>query len=114
MVDATAVISRETHASLGIWVFPKIGLPMGTPKWMVKIFASKPYEQMDDWGIPLFLEGHPYHTGFLPSTDPSFLLNFSSQQLERKHMDRNAQVGHTATNFKFTASEFEARWNISG
>ena len=27
----------------------------GTPKWMVKI-NGKPYEQMDDLGIPLFLE----------------------------------------------------------
>ena len=30
----------------------------GPPKWMVKIM-EKPYEQMDDLGVPLFLEKHP-------------------------------------------------------
>ena len=35
-----------------IWVFPKIGGK--PPKWMV--YNGKPYEQMDDLGVPLFLE----------------------------------------------------------
>ena len=37
-------------------VEPKIGggLP---PKWMV--YNGKPYEQMDDLGVPLFLVQHP-------------------------------------------------------
>ena len=35
-----------------IWMFPKIGGE--TPKWMV--YDGKPYEQMDDLGVPLFLE----------------------------------------------------------
>ena len=37
-------------------VEPKIGGK--NPKWMV--YNGKPYEQMDDLGVPLFLEGHPY------------------------------------------------------
>ena len=35
-------------------VEPKIG-GFYPPKWMVKIM-EKPYEQMDDLGVPLFLE----------------------------------------------------------
>ena len=35
-----------------MWMFPKIGVY--TPKWMV--YNGKPYEQMDDLGVPLFLE----------------------------------------------------------
>ena len=31
----------------------------GTPKWMV-YNGSKPYEQMDDLGVPLFLETPKY------------------------------------------------------
>ena len=39
-----------------IWMFPKIG---GKPrKWMV--YNGKPYEQMDDLGIQIFLGWHPY------------------------------------------------------
>ena len=30
----------------------------GTPKWMV--YNGKPYEQMDDLGVPLFLETPTY------------------------------------------------------
>ena len=33
----------------------------GTPKWMVKIMGN-PYEQMDDLGVPLFLETPTYHS----------------------------------------------------
>ena len=33
------------------WVFPKIGGPK-----MEGLFHGKPYEQMDDLGVPLFLE----------------------------------------------------------
>ena len=31
----------------------------GTPKWMV--YSGKPYEQMDDLGVPLFLETPIYY-----------------------------------------------------
>ena len=33
----------------------------GTPKWMV--YNRKPYEQMDDLGVPLFLETPIYSVG---------------------------------------------------
>ena len=35
---------------------PQLGVSKnnGTPKWMV--YNGKPYEQMDDLGVPLFLE----------------------------------------------------------
>ena len=51
-VNQTSFQSVEpniSYRSLNIWVFPK---NKGTPKWM----DGKPYEQMDDLGVPLFLE----------------------------------------------------------
>ena len=40
-----------------VGVEPKIGgWNTHTPKWMVYNNGSKPYEQMDDLGVPLFLE----------------------------------------------------------
>ena len=38
--------------STGTWIFPKIGVP----KMDGENNGSKPYEQMDDLGVPLFLE----------------------------------------------------------
>ena len=38
-----------------IWLFPKIGVDF-TPKMDGENNGSKPYEQMDDLGVPLFLE----------------------------------------------------------
>ncbi len=37
-------------------VEPKIEVGPNPPKLMVKIMVPKPYEQMDDLGVPLFLE----------------------------------------------------------
>ena len=52
--------------SMYIWVFPKIG---GKPPKMDGLFHGKPYEQMDDLGVPLFLETpilyNLLHLGFL-------------------------------------------------
>ena len=45
---------RWAKISLLIWVFPKIGVSMGIPKWMVKIMENP--IKMDDLGVPLFLE----------------------------------------------------------
>ena len=60
-------------------VEPKIG-GKSTPKWMVKIMGFQPYEQMDDLGVPLFLETpifKPYQRFPLPET------NTSSQNIGR-------------------------------
>ncbi len=40
-----------------IWVFPKIGVPHGTPKWMV--YNGKPYQDGMIWGYHYFWK-HPY------------------------------------------------------
>ena len=40
--------------SFDIWMFPNIG--MGKPPKMDGEKSGKPYEQMDDLGVPLFLE----------------------------------------------------------
>ena len=39
-------------------MFPKIGVQ--NPKMDGENNGSKPYEQMDDLGVPLFLVQHPY------------------------------------------------------
>ena len=36
------------------WTHMGVSKNRGTPKWMV--YNGKPYEQMDDLGVPLFLE----------------------------------------------------------
>ena len=38
------------------WMFPKIGVPHGTPKWMVYNGKHENPIKMDDLGVPLFLE----------------------------------------------------------
>ena len=47
------VVFRAWMDYMSIWVFPNIGGK--PPKWMV-YFMENPYEQMDDLGVPLFLE----------------------------------------------------------
>ena len=61
--DGEAGVFHE-HVCNFMWVEPQetflymgVSKNRGTPKWMVyNIYNGKPYEQMDDLGVPLFLE----------------------------------------------------------
>ena len=57
-------------------VNPKIGVPWGTPKWMVKIMEN-PTKMDDLGGFPIFLVQHPYD----PRTKKNMFGEMSSPNL---------------------------------